>query len=151
MGFADLLFRKFDRWLERLRFNWYQENYPDLYPFKESPVLQPQPGEIWRHRKHNPNDPSAWHEYKIIGVSSGPHAHRWGEAMQPWKAAKDTETGDLLTLAYSGHEAFLMIGSFVMVKQLYVIYQSIVPEVDSTIWARPLDMFMDGRFTKVES
>lgn len=33
--------------------------------------IRPCPGEIWQHQKHEPDNPAAWHEYKILILSDG--------------------------------------------------------------------------------
>ena len=113
--------------------------------------LQPQRGEVWRHRKH---DPAAgkWHEYEIVGVSN-PDAYVQGNAMVPDGVAKHTESGEILTIIRSGDAVFLMDQDRQTLEEPHVLY--LATEQDTTLaviqtWARPLARFMAGRFPKVD-
>lgn len=101
----------------------------------------PEPRQIWQHQKHRDDDPAKWYEYKIVGVTN-PEAYVQGHAIVPDGVAKHTESGEILDIAYSGTATLLIGKGFSMLDEPHVIYQNICPDIDPTIWARPLNDFM---------
>lgn len=100
----------------------------------------PHPGQIYRHRKHDP--PLFWHEYEVIWVVESGTTGRPLEGLYTY--ATHTETGDAYALSQSlvgGDDSFWVEPRL---NEKHVLYRS---TRSRSYWLRPLDMFMDGRFT----
>jgi hypothetical protein len=106
---------------------------------------QPTPGSIWQHRKHDPEN-GKWHEYEVICValdgecldmSSCAYFTTIHTETQRWHDVCPTQLGD-----------DWMYYLWPAVDEPHVIYKS-TRDDSGKCWARPLSMFMDGRFTEV--
>jgi hypothetical protein len=112
-------------------------------------IIYPYPGTIWRHRKHNP--PDHWHEYMVIGVNSpGPSPDN---ACQ-YFTCRDAETLELWDVAANGEGTWLYQcyqredGKIIWRDVPTVVYKS-TQNLLALPWVRPLDEFLDGRFTLI--
>jgi hypothetical protein len=110
---------------------------------------RPKEGEIWQHRKHDPARGNL-HQYKIICLTEPGHGPQDAPA---YFTAIHTETGQWLDVmpaegsaqsAPDDHRNWL----FPPKNEPFVIYKA-VHDDSGICWARPLDMFMDGRFSKL--
>lgn len=122
--------------------------------------IRPCSGETWQHQKHNPENPSEWHEYKILLISDGSdyrasdtHRTLYAKntelpAQQFYVVARqqrvESDRGEYLELDGTG---WLFLEDE-LITVPHVVYQNIVPEVDSSVWARPLEMFCGDRHGK---
>lgn len=113
-------------------------------------MKRPTPGQICRHRKH---DPAAgkWHEYRVVGIVQ-PFPETPGEGMRTSfllpTVYRHTETDHKHVLTGCGTSIFTH-----GIEEAHVAYKSTRPDLCDPEWRwclRPLDMFMDGRFTLVD-
>ncbi|NEZ63540.1 hypothetical protein D0962_12225 [Leptolyngbyaceae cyanobacterium CCMR0082] len=112
-------------------------------------VLNPSPGQIYRHYKHNPAA-GKWHEYEVVViVEAGQGFH----ASPAYFTAIHTESGsyhDILpatensTTKHTGNKHW----AFPELSEPHVCYKSTQDNSDK-YWLRPLSMFTDKRFTLV--
>lgn len=107
---------------------------------------QPRPGQIYQHRKHDPGN-GKWHEYEVVGVvSPPPEGPRYMTTMFLMGSCTHTESGDVYQLRGCRNKIY----ADPPVDCPHVAYKS-TEDASGKIWLRPLDMFMDGRFTLVEN
>ena len=111
---------------------------------------KPQPGSIWTHRKHAPED-GKWHEYRVIDITE---SGKGPQDAPQYYTCIHTETGQW-------HDVMPAQGSnscvpddercwlWPAVDEPHVIYRS-TRDDGGEYWARPLNMFMDGRFAESE-
>ena len=119
-------------------------------------MTQPKPGQIWQHQKHDPDNPAKWHEYRVVMLSItskylASDQHKIFYAVDTETEAKlqvvatqqmvSDERGDYLQ---DTGNCYLFDGNK-QIRKPYILYQNIVPEVDSALWARPLENFMSDR------
>ena len=106
-------------------------------------VPRPAAGQIYRHRKHDPNA-GKWHEYEVIAVVNAGSPPRDAEGLYTY--ATHTESGKAHGLLAKG--GFRNWWCTPVLNECCVLYRS---TKGKNRWLRPLSMFTDGRFTLVEN
>ncbi|MEM9947989.1 MAG: hypothetical protein AAF810_18275 [Cyanobacteria bacterium P01_D01_bin.36] len=108
-------------------------------------ALNPAPGQIYRHYKHNPAA-EKWHEYEVIGiVEAGPPTHA---AESSYTNATHTETGQVYGLLKSLRSDSELWWCTPGLNDRCVLYRN---TKNKTRWLRPLNDFVDGRFELVNA
>ncbi len=108
--------------------------------------LYPKPGQIYRHKKHDPSN-GEWHEYEVIClVEAGSN----GDENSPrYFTSEHTEIGqwyDILPALDGSNKSW----AWPAVQKPHVCYSNTQDNSGKT-YLRPLEMFMDGRFKLVET
>ena len=103
-------------------------------------------GQVYQHRKHDPAN-GKWHEYRVIEIvspSDGLGAISTHFFLQPCSYTH-TENGEHYDLIGCRDKIY----SSPPVDRLHVAYVNTKNEDER--WIRPLETFIDGRFTPVEN
>lgn len=110
----------------------------------------PTPGQIYRHRQHDP-DAGHWHEYKVVAIvlsfTQGVVNNQLATHFYYPGSYRNTNTERLHTLTSCGSKVFSNV------SEPHVAYKNTRPNQRDLGWVnclRPLDEFMDGRFTLIE-
>lgn len=108
------------------------------------PELELLPGEVYQHRKHNP-DEGKHHLYVLIGTVQ-PHPNKPGPDRSHFYFAQQyrhTDTEKLYTLVGCGSKIYADV------EEDHVAYKNTQPDKCDEDWVfclRPLREFIDGRF-----
>ena len=108
---------------------------------------EPKPGQIYRHRKHDPTA-DKWHEYRVIAiVQPGGEDTGHNYFFRPWRQYR-LHGSETLHYLYTSIDQAIYANPPLGAK--CVAYENTNPrecEPNGRYWLRPLDEFTDGRFT----
>lgn len=108
---------------------------------------KPTPGQIYRHRNHDP-DNCKWHEYEVICIVESGTGYQDSPAYFTAMNTDTLGTHDILPAAGSltADPDDARNWAWPEVEERHVAYRN---TKDNKVWLRPLIEFMDGRFALV--